>query len=98
MAADEAAALDAISEASKALRTASSRLERSRQQKALLQRRGGLMLNKKAQSIEDLEELERLEDSREAGASIDPDSAERDRQAKRLRSESSADTVAVGLN
>lgn len=97
MAADEAAALDAISAASAALRAASSKLDRSRQQKALLQRRGGLMLNKKAQSIEDLEELDRLETAREAGGSADPENAGGERSPKRLRGEPSADN-AVGLS
>ncbi|EKG15824.1 Primosome PriB/single-strand DNA-binding protein [Macrophomina phaseolina MS6] len=47
VAADEVEALDAISKLTSELRAASSRLERSRKQKVLLQRRGGLMLNKK---------------------------------------------------
>ncbi|EKG10029.1 hypothetical protein MPH_12903 [Macrophomina phaseolina MS6] len=90
VAANKVEALDAISKLTSELRTTSSRLERSRKQKILLQRRGGLILNKKAQSIKDLEELDRLEAAREARGPVDPKNAKEERSPKRLRSAASA--------
>ncbi|EKG14299.1 hypothetical protein MPH_08540 [Macrophomina phaseolina MS6] len=86
VAANKVEALDAIFKLTSELRATSSRLERSRKQKVLLQRRGGLMLNKKAQSIEDLKELDRLEAAREARGPVDPENAKEERSPKRLRS------------
>ncbi|EKG09654.1 hypothetical protein MPH_13277 [Macrophomina phaseolina MS6] len=85
VAANEVEALDAISKLTSELRIASSRLERFRKQKVLLQRRGGLMLNKKAQSIKDLKELDRLEAAREARGPVNPENAKEERSPKRLR-------------
>lgn len=90
---EETEALDAIAAASAALRVASSRLERSRKQKALLQRRGGLMLGRKLQSIEDLEALESLE---AAGGPVDPEDAKEDPPPKRLRGEPAAAATEAG--
>ena len=56
------------------------------------------MLSSKAKTVEELEELDRLETARESGNPVDPGDAESDRQAKRLRGESSADSAAVGLD
>ncbi|EKG09628.1 hypothetical protein MPH_13331 [Macrophomina phaseolina MS6] len=83
--ANKVEALDTISKLTSELRATSSRLERSRKQKVLLQRRGGLILNKKAQSIKNLEELDRLEAAREAGGPVDPKNAKEERSPKRLR-------------
>jgi len=47
--------------ARQAFRASMARLERAEKQAELLERRGALMLLKKAQAVEDLEELERLE-------------------------------------
>lgn len=71
-----------------------SRLQRVRKQRELLKRRGSLMISKKAQTVEELEELVRLEDAAEAGDAVDPEGTEEGRSLKRLRGASSADTVA----
>ncbi|KAF2146136.1 uncharacterized protein K452DRAFT_294741 [Aplosporella prunicola CBS 121167] len=85
-------ARDERESARQALRASMSRLERAEKQTSLLERRGALMLHRKAQTVEDLEEIERLETSRRAGDAADPEAEGGDRHAKRLRGESSADT------
>ncbi|KAL2004910.1 hypothetical protein VTN00DRAFT_2760 [Thermoascus crustaceus] len=59
-----------------------SRLQRVRKQRDLLRRRGSLMLQKKAKTVEDLEELERLE-----AAAENPDPPEGEQPPKRTRQE-----------
>ncbi|KAF2135211.1 uncharacterized protein K452DRAFT_303710 [Aplosporella prunicola CBS 121167] len=71
-----------------------SRLQRMRKQRDLLRRRGSLMISKKAKTVEDLEEIERLEAARETRDAVDPESEGCNRHAKRLRGESSANTAA----
>src|SRR4051794_5809343 len=71
-----------------------ARLDRVEKQRELLRRRANLMISRKVQTVEELEELDRIESVREAGEPVDPENAEEDRQAKRLRGDASADTVA----
>lgn len=84
-------------EALRAAQAAMARLDRARKQKDLLKKRGSLMIAKKASTVEELEELDRLETAREAGDSADPENAGEERSPKRLRGEPSADN-AVGLS
>lgn len=71
-----------------------ARLDRAEKQRSLLRRRAALMLSSKAKTVEELEELDRLESAREAGDSVDPENAKEGRSPKRLRGESSADIFA----
>lgn len=62
-----------------------------------MKKRGSLIIAKKASTVEELEELDRLETARKAGGSANPKSAGEERSPKRLRGEPSADN-AMGLS
>ncbi|EKG21284.1 hypothetical protein MPH_01427 [Macrophomina phaseolina MS6] len=70
-----------------------ARLSRLEKQEDLLERRAYLMLSKKAVTVEELEELDRLESARGAGESVDPENAKEERSLKRLRGDASTDNA-----